>query len=42
MSYTGRPRRLLSARLNGTYIDPMLLLGGGNLDDIIHLADRDR
>jgi murein DD-endopeptidase MepM/ murein hydrolase activator NlpD len=31
-----------SARLNGTYIDPMLLLGGGNLDDIIHLAEWDR
>lgn len=27
-----------SARLDGTYIDPMLLLGGGNLDDLIHLA----
>jgi murein DD-endopeptidase MepM/ murein hydrolase activator NlpD len=27
-----------SARLDGTYIDPMLLLGGGNLDDVIHLA----
>ena len=27
-----------SARLNGDYIDPMLLLGGGNLDDVIHLA----
>jgi murein DD-endopeptidase MepM/ murein hydrolase activator NlpD len=30
-----------SARLNGTYIDPMLLLGGGNLDDVIHLATSD-
>jgi murein DD-endopeptidase MepM/ murein hydrolase activator NlpD len=30
-----------SARLNGTYIDPMLLLGGGNLDDVIHLAPND-
>jgi murein DD-endopeptidase MepM/ murein hydrolase activator NlpD len=27
-----------SARLNGVYIDPMLLLGGGNLDEVIHLA----
>lgn len=27
-----------SARLDGVYIDPMLLLGGGNLDDLIHLA----
>ncbi len=27
-----------SVRLDGTYIDPMLLLGGGNLDDLIHLA----
>jgi len=27
-----------SARLDGVYIDPMLLLGGGNLDDVIHLA----
>jgi murein DD-endopeptidase MepM/ murein hydrolase activator NlpD len=33
-----RPHLHFSARLNGTYIDPMLLLGGGNLDDVIHLA----
>jgi murein DD-endopeptidase MepM/ murein hydrolase activator NlpD len=32
------PHLHFSARLNGTYIDPMLLLGGGNLDDLIHLA----
>ncbi|HEY7281870.1 MAG TPA: M23 family metallopeptidase [Actinomycetota bacterium] len=33
-----RPHLHFSARLDGTYIDPMLLLGGGNLDDLIHLA----
>ena len=33
-----RPHLHFSARLNGTYIDPMLLLGGGNLDDLIRLA----
>ena len=33
-----RPNLFFSARLDGTYIDPMLLLGGGNLDDLIHLA----
>jgi murein DD-endopeptidase MepM/ murein hydrolase activator NlpD len=33
-----RPHLHFSARLEGTYIDPMLLLGGGNLDDLIHLA----
>jgi len=35
-----RPHLHFSARLNGVYIDPMLLLGGGNLDDLIHLAPR--
>jgi murein DD-endopeptidase MepM/ murein hydrolase activator NlpD len=37
-----RPHLHFSARLNGTYIDPMLLLGGGNLDDVIHLAEAER
>lgn len=34
-----RPHLHFSTRLDGTYIDPMLLLGGGNLDDVIHLAE---
>jgi murein DD-endopeptidase MepM/ murein hydrolase activator NlpD len=36
-----QPHLHFSTRLNGVYIDPMLLLGGGNLDDLIHLAPRD-
>jgi murein DD-endopeptidase MepM/ murein hydrolase activator NlpD len=35
---SAQPCLHFGARLNGVYIDPMLLLGGGNLDDVIHLA----
>ncbi len=37
----GSPQPVLhfSARIGGVYFDPMLLLGGGNLDQIIRLAE---
>lgn len=38
---SAQPVLHFGARLNGVYIDPMLLLGGGNLDEVIHLAPRD-
>jgi murein DD-endopeptidase MepM/ murein hydrolase activator NlpD len=37
---SAQPILHFGARLNDVYIDPMLLLGGGNLDEVIHLAPR--
>ncbi len=39
----GSPQPVLhfSARIGGVYFDPMLLLGGGNLDQVIRLAELD-